>query len=68
MLDFDWIVFGLSAVFTFAIVEILFKKLTPDVIPKNLVDFFAEIVWKARGATIAFYAAIAIAKIFLGLI
>ena len=69
MLDFyfDWVVLGLSALFTFGVIEILFNKLTPNTIPERLSNFFTRILWTARGAAIAFYAAIAIAKIFLDL-
>ena len=65
--NFDWVVFILSAVLTFGVIGYLFTKLTPNVIPANLAGFFGGILWAALGVATAFYAAIAIAKIFLGL-
>lgn len=53
----SYILLGLSAVVTFGIIVYLFAKLTPAVIPQNLVGFFTGILWTALWIAILFYVA-----------
>lgn len=60
-----YILLGLSAIVTFGIIGYLFTKLTPAVIPANLLGFFMGILWTALWAAIVFYVGSALIIFFV---
>ena len=62
----DWIILGIGLVAALGIIAFLFNKLTPNNIPKNLLEFYFRIVAIAIGAAIITFILLGLINHFLG--